>query len=186
MSLRVAPGRFVARAHELEQLTAALEAATASRGSIVLVSGEAGIGKTRLVSEFATRARGGGATVLTGRCIDLVGAGLPYLPLVDALRPLRGQVAVDDLPLELREMPRLLPELVAPTVDTPTVDTPAQGTSQLRLFEEAAAVLEHVASQAPLVLVLEDLHWADVSTIDLIAFLAHAVRASRILSVATF
>ena len=171
----------MARAHELEQLTAALESATASRGSTVLVSGEAGIGKTRLLSEFADRARGEGAVVLTGRCIDLVGAGLPYLPLVEALRPLRGRLVLDDLPVALRELPRLLPEL-APELAAGSGDEK----SQLRLFEETVGVLEQVTTSAPVVLVLEDLHWADESTIDLVAFLAHAVLASRILCVATY
>jgi DNA-binding CsgD family transcriptional regulator/tetratricopeptide (TPR) repeat protein len=171
----------VARAHELEQLTAALESATVRQGSTVLVSGEAGIGKTRLLSEFADRARGEGAVVLTGRCIDLVGAGLPYLPLVEALRPLRERLVVDDLALALRELPRLLPEL-APG----HAGAGGDEKSQLRLFEETVAVLEQVAASAPVVLVLEDLHWADESTIDLVAFLAHAVRASRILTVATY
>jgi predicted ATPase len=181
MSARVAPGTFVARVQELEQLGRALEAAGAARGSTVLISGEAGIGKTRLLTEFAAQARAEGAAVLTGRCIDLVGAGLPYLPLVEALRPLRGTLEPGELPVELRELPRLVPELAAGAEAGP-----ADGTSQLRLFEEAVAVLEHVAAEAPLVLVVEDLHWADASTIDLVAFLAHAVRGSRILSVATY
>ena len=93
MEARVARASFVGRAGELARLEDALAAAAAGRGSTILIAGEAGIGKTRLVSEFAERARMGGPTVLTGRCIDLVGPGLPYLPLVEALQSLRGSPA---------------------------------------------------------------------------------------------
>jgi predicted ATPase len=78
----------VGRARELEQLGLALDAAHAGSGATVLVAGEAGIGKTRLASELATRARDAGFEVLLGRAIDLVGTELPYQPFVDALRPL--------------------------------------------------------------------------------------------------
>jgi DNA-binding CsgD family transcriptional regulator/tetratricopeptide (TPR) repeat protein len=179
---RAAPGSFVGRAEELERLEVALAAAADGRGSTVLVAGEAGIGKTRLTAELAERARRGRATVLGGRCIDLVGAGLPYLPLVEALRPLRGSSLLADVPGGLHELPRLLPELAVP-------DAPADrggADSQFRLFEEVLAVLERLSAAAPLVLLLEDLHWADDSTLDLVAFLAHAVRDRRMVLVATY
>ena len=154
------------------------------RGSTVLIAGEAGIGKTRLASELAERARESGATVLSGRCIDLVGSGLPYLPLVEALRPLRGSPALADVGSSLRELSRLVPELSEP--GTPVPPDAGGPDSQLRLFEETLGVLEHVGAEAPLVLVLEDLHWADGSTLDLVAFLAHAAREQRMLLVATY
>jgi DNA-binding NarL/FixJ family response regulator len=150
--------RLVGRIGELERLGAALEQAADGRGSTVLVTGDAGIGKTRLVAELAERARAGGANVLSGRCIDLVGAGLPYLPFADALRHVGGLPAAPE----------------------------AEADAQLRLFEEVLETLQRVAAAAPLVLVLEDLHWADGSTLDLTAFLAQAVGDSRILVVATY
>jgi DNA-binding SARP family transcriptional activator/DNA-binding GntR family transcriptional regulator len=175
---------FVGRAAELDGLQRALGAAAAGEGNAVLIAGRAGIGKTRLTEELAELARAGGATVLHGRCIQLVGLGLPYLPLADALRPLRGSAALDRLAVELSELPRLVPELggrLAPAAAAPT-----RSDSRLRLFEEVLAVLEHLAAAGPLVLVLEDMHWADESTLDLVAFLVHTVRARPILVLATY
>ena len=105
------PG-FVGRASELAALGAALDAAEAGRGGSIVLAGPAGIGKTRVIQELATVARRRGAPVLTGRCIQLVGTGLPYLPVVDALRPLCGSPGIGDLAQELRELPRLVAGLV--------------------------------------------------------------------------
>jgi DNA-binding SARP family transcriptional activator len=168
---------FVGRAEELARLEQALDEATAGHGATALIPGPAGIGKTRLTDELTERARRRGATVLTGRCIDLVGAALPYFPIVEALRPLRGTAALDGL----RELSRLLPGSPPAT----TLDRDACA-SQLHLFEEARTALERLSATAPVVLVLEDLHWADGSTLDLLAFLAHAVRDRHVLIVATW
>ena len=127
-------------------------------GATVLVAGEAGIGKTRLASELATRARDAGFEVLLGRSIDLVGTELPYQPFVEALRPLGEPSAVDGT---------------------------AAG-SQLRVFEETLALLTERAAAAPVLLVLEDLHWADTSTLDLVVFLAHNLDDRRVLLLATY
>ena len=175
---------LVGRADELQRLETALTDAADGRGSTVLIAGEAGIGKTRLVSELGERAREAGATVLSGRCIDLIGSGLPYLPLVEALRPLRGSPALTDVRSPLRELSRLVPELSESGTPGP-LDAEGRD-SQLRLFEETLAVLEHVGVEAPVVLVLEDLQWADGSTLDLVAFLAHVAREQRMLIVATY
>jgi DNA-binding SARP family transcriptional activator len=173
-----APDGIVGRAGELERLERALGSAAAGRGSTALIAGPAGIGKTRLARELADRARSGGATVLTGRCIDLVGAGLPYLPLVEALRPLRGSPALEGLP----ELSRLIPGAGGPV---PGADRRA-GDSQLHLFDEVLAVLDRLSRAAPVVLVLEDMHWADGSTLDLLAYLSHAVPDRRVLIVASW
>ncbi|WP_165555452.1 helix-turn-helix transcriptional regulator [Kribbella pittospori] len=170
--------RFVGRADALQRLDATLAAAARAHGCTVLVEGEAGIGKTRLVSELSGRAQRAGATVLRGRCIDLVGSGMSYLPLVEALWPLRGSPAV--MGCSLPELSRLVPEL---TETTAAVGGPD---SRLRLFEETLALMEHLGAEAPVVLVVEDLHWADRSTLDLVSFLAHAARERRLLLVATY
>jgi DNA-binding SARP family transcriptional activator/DNA-binding GntR family transcriptional regulator len=178
---------FVGRADEVKRLDQAFEAATAGRGTTALITGPAGIGKTLLVEQLAQRARDNGATVLSGRCIDLVGAGLPYLPLVEALRPLCHSPWLDALRGELRELPRLHPDLhpdFAGCPASPTHGDPAE--SRARLFAEVLAILEHLSHGAPVVLVLEDLHWADGSTLDLFAYLAHAVRQRRVLVVGTY
>jgi DNA-binding CsgD family transcriptional regulator len=149
---------FVGRARELAELERALEATRAGSGLTVLLSGEAGIGKTRLASEVATRARVQGFEVLLGRAIDLVGTELPYQPFVEALRPLG----------ELRR-----------------VDGPPAG-SQLRIFEQTLALLTERAAAAPMLLVLEDLHWADTSTLDLVVFLAHNLDDRHVLLLASY
>ncbi len=143
---------FVGRAREFAELRHALDAAQAGKGATVLVAGEAGIGKTRMASEVAERARGSGFTVLVGRSIELFGTQLPYHPFVDALR------AIGDL-----------------------LETDAG--SQLRAFEGVLALL---TDRAPLLFVLEDLHWADTSTLDLVVFLAHNLSDRRVLLLATY
>jgi predicted ATPase len=148
---------FVGRTRELEALRHALAAARAGRGASVLVTGEAGIGKTRLASELAARARAAGVEVLLGRCIDLVGTDLPYQPFVEALRPLR---------------------------ESRRFEQRAEG-SQLQAFEEVLAQLGERAAVRPVLLVLEDLHWADASSLDLVVFLAHNLRDHRLLLLGT-
>ena len=170
--------QLVGRRRELERLGRALDAATASRGTTALIFGPAGIGKTMLASQLVERARGRRATVLTGHCIDLVGAGLPYLPLIETIRQLGDSPALAGL----RELPRLLPDLAS----GPPLPHGDGAESRLRLFAEVLTVLERLSEDAPVVLVLEDLHWADGSTLDLVAFLAHAVQERRILLVATY
>jgi DNA-binding CsgD family transcriptional regulator/tetratricopeptide (TPR) repeat protein len=146
---------FVGRASELGELERALDAARAGSGSTVLVAGEAGIGKTRLGLELATRAREAGFEVLLGRSIDLVGTELPYQPFVDALRPLGALRRQDER-------------------------------SQLRVFEQTLALLSDRAADVPLLLILEDLHWADQSTLDLVVFLAHNLEDGPVLLLATY
>ena len=153
-----AKAALVGRTRELAALEQALEAAQAGSGTTVLVSGEAGIGKTRLASELATRARDAGFDVLLGRSIDLVGTELPYQPFVEALRPLRGSRRPDG---------------------------EAAGT-QLRVFEDTLALLTDQAAVSPVLLVLEDLHWADISTLDLVVFLAHDLDDRPVLLLATY
>jgi ATP/maltotriose-dependent transcriptional regulator MalT len=167
MKVRSSAAGFVGRAPELKRLGDALSAAAAGRGSSILISGDAGIGKTRLVSEVAARARAAGGAVLVGRCIDLVGAALPYMPIVESLRPLLDAPAERDV--------RWRPGT-----------TEGEKGSQLRFFEEVLAALERAAAKAPIVLVLEDLHWADSSTLDLLAFLQHAVTETRIVILGTY
>ena len=148
---------FVGRIRELRELEQALDAARAGSGMTALVAGEAGIGKTRLASELARRAGEAGFEVLLGRAIDLVGTELPYQPFVEALRPL---------------------------VEPRQLDRPAG--SQRGVFEETLASLTDRAAVAPALLVLEDLHWADTSTLDLVVFLAHNVDNCRVLLLVTY
>src|SRR4051794_24847697 len=136
---------FVGRAGELEELERALAGARAGRGGAVLVTGDAGIGKTRLVSELASRA--GDFDVLLGQALDLVGTELPFQPFVDALGDL------------------------------------GRGGSRLEVFETALARLTQ--RPAPALLILEDLHWADRSTLDLVVYLGHRLHDRRAQLLAT-
>ena len=149
---------FVGRARELGELGRALDGTQAGNGATVLVAGEAGIGKTRLASELAGRARDAGFEVLLGRSIDLVGTELPYQPFLEALRPLGEPWRADG-------------------------QTPG---SQLRVFEDTLALLTDRAAFTPVLVVLEDLHWADTSTLDLLVFLAHNLVDQQVLLLATY
>ena len=149
---------FVGRTGEIGELGRALEATRAGTGQTVLIAGEAGIGKTRLASEVARLARRAGFEAFVGRSIDLVGTQLPYLPFAEALRPLG---------------------------EPWRAGRQAAG-SQLRVFEATLELLTGAAAAAPVLLVLEDLHWADTSTLDLVVFLAHNLHERPVLLLATY
>jgi hypothetical protein len=175
---------FVGRLRELDRLEEGMRQAAAGWGGTVLLAGDAGIGKTRLVTELGARARAAGAQPLVGRCIDLVGAEVPYLPVAEAFRPLLAREDVRKLLRSARELRWLLPEVALGGERTrPGGDPPR---SQLGLLEELLALLGAVAAAEPVVLVLEDLHWADRSTLDLVAFLAHNLAEQRVLLVGTY
>jgi DNA-binding NarL/FixJ family response regulator len=178
---------FVGREAELSVLTAAIDAAVDGEPGVVLVSGEAGVGKTRLVEEAAERASQTGARVLAGSCIELGGEGLPFGPLADALRALVRATDPDELDTFVgparSELARILPEL-DPGVAPPVSALGDVGTA--RLLELALGVIERLAADRPLMFVIEDLHWADRSTLDLVALLVRALRDSPVLVVASF
>ena len=162
----------------------AFGAAAAGMPQLVLVGAEAGGGKSRLVAEFTTQLRGR-ALVLAGACVDLGVAGLPYAPFTAALRELvreRGAAEVTGLlpGHDAGELAGLLPELGSP---------PAGGDPEMargRLFGLLLALLERLAEKQPLVLVMEDVHWADRSTGELGAFLTRYLRRAAVLQVVTF
>jgi DNA-binding CsgD family transcriptional regulator/tetratricopeptide (TPR) repeat protein len=177
-------GPLVGRAEELARLMAHVDRAVEGRPSAVLLAGDAGVGKTRLLDELSRRAAERGVRVLTGHCVDLGDVGLPYLPFVDLLRP----VVVDPgLAPGLAGHPVLAGLLtgrpgatapVSPAADTDQGSALARGTlrppaddGRLQLFEAVAALLTELAAGSPLLLVLEDLHWADRSSRDLLRYL---------------
>ncbi|HXD59126.1 MAG TPA: AAA family ATPase, partial [Thermoleophilaceae bacterium] len=151
------------------------------------MSGEAGVGKTRLVEETAARAREKEVRVLIGSCVELGGEGLPFSPLVDALRSLIRVTPPDELDGFLGparfELARLLPEL---DPDTALMTLPPGDTGNARLLELVLGVVQRLAADRPLLLVIEDLHWADRSTLDLVALLVRALRGVRVLLVVSF
>ncbi|NEC72228.1 AAA family ATPase, partial [Streptomyces rochei] len=157
---------LVGREDELARLTGVLERARAGEARAVLIAGDAGVGKTRTLDEVAGRAAAAGTTVLTGHCVDLGDVGLPYLPFTEIL----GVLAADErFAAVLAAHPVADRLLGAGPQDAEGRDGTTR--SRLRLFEDVAALLAELSDVAPLLLVLEDLHWADQSSRDLLRFL---------------
>ena len=186
MSGRASSPVLVGRDEQMAALEAAFTSVRQGGPSAVLLGGEAGVGKSRLVSEFGRTAALAGARVLTGGCLALGTDGLPYAPFTAVLRDLVHEMGADAVAAMLpgrttRGLARLLPELGEPD----TGGDPAE--AKARLFEEVLSALEHLARQSPVVLVIEDAHWADRSSRDLLMFLIGNQRAlSGLLIVVTF
>ncbi|WSQ00945.1 AAA family ATPase [Streptomyces sp. NBC_01232] len=174
---------FVGRADELAVLTDALARAAGQEPQAMLVGGEAGVGKTRLTEEFLCEADRRGAVVAVGGCVEIGAEGLPFAPFSTALRTLHrllpGELAAAAAGHE-DELARILPELG----DTPR--GPHDEESTARLFELTARMLERLAADRTVVLVLEDLHWADTSTRHLLSYLFRALGSGRLVIVATY
>jgi DNA-binding CsgD family transcriptional regulator len=189
MADQVTTGRFVGRTNELARLHQLLPPATDGGVLVALVGGEAGVGKTRLVEQLAGAAGRQGVRVLGGGCVPLGEEGLPFAPVTEALRGLADDLDADELEAVAgsarAELARLLPDL--PWGGQAAAGPPvAAGAGQGRLFERLLGVVQRLAARAPLLLIVEDLHWADRSTRDLLAFLATTLRSGRVLVVGTF
>ena len=188
--LDAARGRhaFVGRAAEAAVLHRAWDGAPAGRRELVVLAGEAGIGKTRLAAELAGHAHGEGAVVLYGRFDDEAPA--PYQPFVQMLRGWAGGASLAPLAAQLgpraAELGALLPELGDPAAgDDGTLRGKAFDSQRLRLFDAMAALLVEIAGDAPLLVVLDDLHWADRPTLQLLGHLVRAPAPERALFLAT-
>nr|WP_307821745.1 AAA family ATPase [Streptomyces coffeae] len=174
---------FVGRSAELTALDEALSRADAGEPRALFVGGEAGVGKTRLMQEFLGRAVADGAVVALGGCVETGADALPYHPVSTALRSLRRQLGAElDAAIagQEGELARLLPELGEMDRGRPETE------GRARLFELTVRLLEHLAADRTLVLALEDLHWADRSTRELLSYLLRALTHSRLLIVATY
>jgi DNA-binding CsgD family transcriptional regulator len=177
---------LVGRAEQLAVLSAALAPARREGPSVVLVGGEAGVGKSRLVSEFTARTRAAGARVLKGGCVELGTDGLPFAPFTAVLRELVRDLGADGVAGLLpggvtRDFARLLPEF------GPADGDAGESVARARLFEQMLALLERLADSGPVVLLIEDTHWADRSTRDLLAFLVSRQQIlDRVLIIVTY
>ncbi len=187
MRARLTSSRFVGRAGELSELQAALHESSLGRPALVLLGGDSGVGKTRLIAEFerstAERTEDDlSIRVLRGEAVEQGEGELPYGPLVSALRPLvrERHPALAALGRRSRaQLAALLPGFDDDSGVPDRLDPPGQG--QLRLFEALFELLELLSESAPLVLVLEDMHWADRSTRTFAQFLARSLRYERIM-----
>ncbi len=181
MVLRVPTGRMVGRDDELGRLLTLLDDAEAGRSVAALVSGDAGVGKSRLVSEVTRLAEGRGFTVLSGQCAEL-GDSVPYLPLADALRGAAQSTGVLDALSSRPALGRLLPE----GGDGRLADEDRSGLARQQMFGGVLGLLTELAAAAPVLLVLEDLHWADASTRDLVTFLSRMLHRERVALIGTY
>jgi class 3 adenylate cyclase/tetratricopeptide (TPR) repeat protein len=179
---------FVGRAHEMACLEAALVRAEAGEGAVVFVTGEPGIGKTRLVREFGDTAREGGARVLAGGCFEGEGAR-PYAPFGEALDAYAAEAERAELLSDLgaygSDIGAIAPRF-ARLPELPELPRLGAEEERTRLFYAVAELLLATAKRAPLVLLLDDLHWADGATIALLRYLGRLARQGRILVVGCY
>ena len=167
---------LVGRRTELQQLQQGFLRASSGRGELFLIFGDAGIGKTRLVTDWLADIASRGTCTGVGECLDYAQA--PYAPFVDALRAapdaLRNAVAVRSI------LSPLMPELSGVTSQRDV-----QG-SKRRLFDAYAEALRTISAAKPLAIVIEDLHWADPDSLDLAVYLSGAIAATRVAMVFTY
>jgi len=181
MVMQAPAGRMVGRDDELGRLLTLLDDAEAGRSVAALVSGDAGVGKSRLVGEVTRLGAGRGFTVLSGQCAEL-GDSVPYLPLADALRGAAQFTGVKDAVSARPALGRLLPE----GGEGPTIDSDRSGLARQQMFGGVLGLLAELAAAAPVLLVLEDLHWADGSTRDLVTFLSRMLHRERVALIGTY
>jgi ATP/maltotriose-dependent transcriptional regulator MalT len=169
---------LVGREADLATLHEALKRVRGDEPSALLVGGEAGVGKTRLVEEFCRSLAGEPLRLLTGQCLELGEEGLPFAPFAAALRELIRREGRAVFGGREPEFARLLPELGPPAG--------GEETRRGHLFELVGSLFARLAEERPMVLVIEDLHWADRSTRDLIGFLLRSARVPRLLLITTY
>ncbi len=174
------------RQTELAALRSALDAADAGHPALVVLTGEAGVGKSRLVRELEAVARDERALALRGQCLELSFGELPYAPIASALRSVDAvdlASALSELPVEARrELARAFPDIVS---ETPPEATSEDRFGQSRLFGWILTLLRGLASQALVLLSVEDVHLADTSSRDFLRFLAQSLRSERLLVLVT-
>ena len=180
MVLRMSAARMVGRDGELGRLLTLLDDAEAGRSVVALVSGDAGVGKSRLISEVVMLAAGRGFTVLSGHCAEL-GDSVPYLPLADALRGASASSGVRDALGTRPALSRLLPE-----GGEQRTDQDRSGLARQQMLGGVLGLLAELAAAAPVLLVLEDLHWADASTRDLVTFLSRMLHRERVALIGSY
>ncbi len=182
-------GRFIGRQEELAAVKAGVDAALGGRGALVMVVGEPGIGKTRLSEETGVYAQLRGAQFLVGRCHETE-AGLPYLPFVEAIGEYVADRPEEALRSELgsggSDVAKLVSDIRRRLPDLPPAAQVEPEQERYRLFESVTTFLVNASHANPIVLVLEDIHWADRPTLLLMQHLARKVAQSRLLVIGTY
>src|SRR5215469_5204503 len=183
-------GSFVGRERELAELRAGLADVTASHGHLFLLSGEPGIGKTRLAEEISSDASARGMRVLWGRCWE--GGGAPaYWPLIQILRAALSDRDGEQLQTLLgpnaTEIARLIPELKSslPALETSQATTDSES-ARFLLFDSVATLLKNLALKGPLLVVVDDLHDADQPSLQMLRFIARTTKDVPLLIVGTY
>jgi DNA-binding CsgD family transcriptional regulator/RecA/RadA recombinase len=189
----MAPGAeiFVGRRGEIEALCTALDAACGGHGRLALLAGEPGIGKTRLALELAAQASKHDAVIAWGRCHEEAGAP-PYRPWAQVLGALAGAQNTEELRADLGaggpDVAEIVPEIRArlPDLDPPPAALSDPSETRFRLFGSITHFLLHYSRRRPLVLILDDLHWADAPTLRLLEFLSQEITEGRLLVIGTY
>ncbi|HEY5012107.1 MAG TPA: AAA family ATPase [Acidimicrobiia bacterium] len=180
---RVSSSTFVGRVDERRRLRTAFDAAATGSPSVVLVGGEAGVGKTRFVGVVADDVVARGGRVVTGACLELVDRALPYGPVVQVLRHVARTMSPAEFDAVVGSarpgLAHLLPELRA-------AGDAALERQDGGLLEHLLGVVERLGAEVPLLFVIEDLHWADTSTRDLLVFLARNLQDTRVMLLGTY
>lgn len=185
MARRVTSPVLVGRSQLVEQLDAAVRASVAGQPRHAVIGGEAGVGKTRLLAEMRQPAEVAGARVLQGGCVSMGAEGLPFAPYTEIIRTLVAEdgavVVAAAAGRAVSDLARIVPALAA---DDAAPDQELW--AQTRLYEALLDLFRHLAQRQPLVLQLEDLHWADAGTLAATSYLLRAIRDEPITVVATF
>jgi DNA-binding NarL/FixJ family response regulator len=187
---------FVGRVAERAAIVDAMERASGGQPSIVVIGGEAGVGKTRLLAEVAAQAAALGHFMVTGACFDVAAGTLPYAPFIEIVSALDRAGRLAALPdRTVTELSRLAPQLgpsnlqLAPdaAVSAPATDRDMRGGEggQGRLFAAVRDALTAASEPSSLVIVIEDVHWADTTTLDLLTYLARSIRSEHIVLLVT-
>jgi DNA-binding winged helix-turn-helix (wHTH) protein/tetratricopeptide (TPR) repeat protein len=182
--------RVLGREAELAKMQALLERAQAGERQTVFITGEAGIGKTTLVQAFLERtAQIPGTLIVRGQCLEHFGSSEAYLPVLDGFsrlcRSSAGESVFDVLCKQASSWVAHISPMSLPT-EREHVQSQSAGATRERMLREMAEAMEKLAEKSPLLLVLEDLHWSDYSTLDLISYLARRLDPARLMVIGTY
>ena len=188
-STAIAKG-VLGRDAELAKMQVWLQRALKGERQTIFITGEPGIGKTTIVQAFLEQAtQVAGVRVARGQCLEHYGAGEAYLPILDGFSRLcRSRDGAQVLEILRQQAPAWIAQMPAlvPQSERQTLQIQAVGTTRERMLREMAEAIETLTSESPLLLVLEDLHWSDYSTLDLLSYLARRQDPARLMVIGTY